>query len=195
MRLEEFGPHLAGAGVEIGDAVAVARHDEEIRPLPQGAAFAEGPHQGGEVLLLVGPGDGHDERAVRDLEETLDLRPDRLRERPPCPAARSGRYRRRAGCTRMRSGRVVVVGRILLLDFLAGAGEDQRGGIEAEFLGFDPGLAGCSAVSMRLRVGAAFEQALLLGAAERVAGEDERDSRAGWRAGGRRSRHRRSGRG
>lgn len=66
-------PDFAGAGVELGEGVAIASDDDEVGVFAQPRVFAKGADEAGEVFAFVGAGDGKDRRAGGVAEEALEF--------------------------------------------------------------------------------------------------------------------------
>ena len=158
----------------VNQIVACSRDDYQVGKIPKAGGFTERTQQRREVLSLVGPRDGQDDRLLRVEEEPLEIL-DHRRIGPPRwwrakPAEIHPRW------DDLHAFRlIVVVPLVLLLDLLSGAGDDQGGRLEGALFGFDA-LGETVAVLQRLGIGVPFEQPLPLDAAEGVAREHKGQS-------------------
>ena len=122
--------------VHVLDVVAVSGHDDQVGGVLEFLAFAVGVHEGDDVLLGVGPGEGEHHGFVASVQEALEFGGHGTVFLAFAGRVETVKVRARRNHAHA-FGLIEIVKPVLLLDLLAGAGDDALGRSECGFLGFD----------------------------------------------------------
>ena len=133
---QNVGEYVLGAAVQFTDVLAVAGDDHQIGRGLQLLGFTVGLQKGGDVLAFVGARQRQDHGFFRLAQKTVDLHGDwrltpLLVRRVEALQVRARRYD--AHLFRL----IVIVQRVLFVDLIVGAGDNQVGGAEHRLLGID----------------------------------------------------------